>query len=102
MTDDEILSYDIQEQSFLMLPFEHSEKRDDQVRAVELANLVASKVPAEAEEGIKGFVKQLITYANQHKEIIDRFGRYPHRNEFLGRENTEEETEYLKTATRFG
>ena len=35
-------------------------------------------------------------YAVSHKQIIDRFGRYPHRNKILGRESTEEEVEFLK------
>jgi uncharacterized protein (DUF924 family) len=35
-------------------------------------------------------------YEVRHKEIIDRFGRYPHRNIILGRESTEEEREFLK------
>jgi uncharacterized protein (DUF924 family) len=35
-------------------------------------------------------------YAVAHKKIIDQFGRYPHRNEILGRESTAEEVEFLK------
>jgi len=35
-------------------------------------------------------------YEIKHKDIIDRFGRYPHRNEILGRESTDEELEFLK------
>ena len=89
MSDDELISYDLQEQSFLLLPFEHSEAIEDQVRSVSLAELLFSKLPSDADEGIKGFMKQLITYSIKHKEIIDKFGRYPHRNELLGRENTE-------------
>lgn len=41
-------------------------------------------------------------YARKHRDIIAQFGRYPHRNEALGRESTPAEIEYLKTAERFG
>jgi uncharacterized protein (DUF924 family) len=41
-------------------------------------------------------------YAREHRDIVARFGRFPHRNEVLGRESTPEEIEYLKTANRFG
>ena len=37
-----------------------------------------------------------------HRTIVARFGRFPHRNEVLGRESTAEELDYLKTAKRFG
>ena len=41
-------------------------------------------------------------YAIKHRDIVARFGRFPHRNEVLGRASTPEELEYLKTANRFG
>ena len=41
-------------------------------------------------------------YALKHEAIIKQFGRFPHRNEVLGRISTPEENEYLKTAERFG
>jgi uncharacterized protein (DUF924 family) len=41
-------------------------------------------------------------YANDHRDIVARFGRFPHRNEVLGRECTSDELDYLKTAKRFG
>ena len=45
----------------------------------------------------------LLKYAISHKEIIDRFGRYPHRNEVLGRTSTPEEVVYLESGPeRFG
>ena len=43
-----------------------------------------------------------VTYAKKHRDIIENFGRYPHRNEVLGRESTPEEIEYLRDAERFG
>ena len=67
---------------FLYLPYEHSEDRA--VQAVSVA-LFASLEDGEA-----------LHYANLHKIIIDRFGRFPHRNVILGRATTAEEAEFLK------
>ena len=70
------------ERKFLYLPFEHSEDPRVQARSVEL---FASLDDAHT-----------LGYAVRHKEIIDRFGRFPHRNEILGRASTPEEIEFLK------
>ena len=70
------------ERKFLYLPFEHSENPGVQERSVELF--------ASLEDD------DTLGYAIRHKEIIDRFGRFPHRNAVLGRESTPEEIEFLK------
>jgi len=44
----------------------------------------------------------MLKYAKKHFDIIEKFGRYPHRNDVLGRESTPEELEYLKNAETFG
>jgi uncharacterized protein (DUF924 family) len=44
---------------------------------------------------------EALRYEWEHKKIIDRFGRYPHRNAILGRESTPEELEFLKTHKGF-
>jgi uncharacterized protein (DUF924 family) len=67
---------------FLYLPFEHSEDAADQQRAVELFS------------GLND--PELTRYAQAHKDIIDRFGRFPHRNALLGRMSTPQEIEFLK------
>ena len=59
---------------FLYLPFEHSEDRQLQARSVSL----------------------MAMWAEAHRAIVDRFGRFPHRNDLLGRISTPEETEFLK------
>jgi uncharacterized protein (DUF924 family) len=69
------------ERIFLYLPFEHSEDRADLDRAVELFTAL-------------GDAEQL-DYAQQHRSIIRRFGRYPHRNAALGRRSTDEEVAFL-------
>jgi uncharacterized protein (DUF924 family) len=70
------------EQLFVYLPFEHSEGLADQDRACEL---------------MKDFNAEQVDYAERHRAIIRRFGRFPHRNEILGRKSTPEELEFLKT-----
>lgn len=64
------------------MPYMHSESLKVHEEAVELFDNLGN------EENLKFELK--------HKVIIERFGRYPHRNEILGRESTEEEIEFLK------
>ena len=70
------------ERKFFYLPFEHSEDPAVQARSVELFASLDDE--------------DTLGYAVRHQEIIDRFGRFPHRNEVLGRESTPEEIEFLK------
>lgn len=71
-----------QERSFLLMPFMHSESRVIHT----LAERLFKKFAAE-----DNYAMEL-----KHKAIVDWFLRYPHRNEILGRESTEEEIEFLK------
>lgn len=71
---------------FLYLPFEHSEEMPDQQRSVALFQSMQGDDPL-------GY-----DYALRHLEVIERFGRFPHRNAILGRKNTSEEDEYLAQA----
>ena len=72
---------------FLYMPFMHSENREDQRRSVELFQLLADEPGA----------PDVTSYAVGHMEIVERFGRFPHRNGILDRETTPEEAEFLKT-----
>lgn len=74
------------ERLFLYMPFEHSEDLEDQERAV---SLMAS---LEAFGETRGFTQ----WAQKHRDVVKRFGRFPHRNDALGRESTPEEIEFLK------
>jgi len=67
-------------QKFFYLPFGHSEALADQDRAVELCARLGGRDLAQAEH---------------HRDIVRRFGRFPHRNALLGRPTTKEEQEYL-------
>ena len=69
---------------FLYMPFMHSEDLEHQRRSVELFRRLA------------GDETDSSYYAARHMEIIERFGRFPHRNEILGRQTTPEEAEFLR------
>lgn len=71
-----------EERLFLYLPLEHSEELADQERCVELMRAL-DETP------------MWLDYAVRHRDVIARFGRFPHRNAVLGRESTAEECEFL-------
>lgn len=73
---------DVDKRIFLLMPLMHSEDRAIQVRSVELFETYGN-APS-------------IDYAKRHFEVIDEFGRFPHRNEILGRKSTAKEKRYLK------
>ncbi len=70
---------------FLYLPFEHAEDAAMQRRALELYEALAAETGEHAP----------LEWAQKHAEVVFRFGRYPHRNEILGRASTPEELEFL-------
>lgn len=72
--------FSVDERTFAYLPFEHSESLEDQQRSCELMQPLG---------------EELYRYAERHREIIERFGRFPHRNAALGRESTAEELDFL-------
>ena len=81
------------ERTFLYLPLEHSENINAQQRVVGLFK----KLINEAQAGEHQIVTQALTYAMSHREIIERFGRFPHRNTILGRKSSRAEVDFLKT-----
>ncbi|MEW8031055.1 MAG: DUF924 family protein, partial [Candidatus Thiodiazotropha endolucinida] len=74
-------------QAFLYLPFMHSESLTDQDRSVSLFE------SAGLHENLK--------WAEHHRALIRRFGRFPHRNEILGRKSTADELAYLNSNQAF-
>jgi len=76
---------------FFYLPLEHSESAGDQAWCVDLMRGLVHEV----EEDRKPLFEDFVSYAEAHKRIIDRFGRFPHRNEILGRDSSDEEIEFL-------
>lgn len=74
------------ERSFVYLPFMHSENLEDQQRSVALFRQLAQE---------REYVNS-VSYAIRHLQIVERFGRFPHRNAILGRLSTPEELEFLQ------
>ncbi len=72
------------ERQFFYLPLMHSESLMDQERCV---RLIALRMPAMGAEALK--------HAQAHRDVIRQFGRFPYRNDHLGRVTTESESEYL-------
>jgi uncharacterized protein (DUF924 family) len=76
---------------FFYMPLQHAESRKVQAKSVELYSRLAESVSPTLRETFMTVAQ----FAELHKDIIDRFGRFPHRNKLLNRENTREEDEYL-------
>jgi uncharacterized protein (DUF924 family) len=76
---------------FFYLPLEHSECLAHQERSVECFSDLVATVPAEH----KSIFEEYLNFAVRHRDIIARFGRFPHRNEILGRASTAEESAFL-------
>jgi uncharacterized protein (DUF924 family) len=76
-----------QQRLFLYMPFQHSEDRAVQERSIELFTQLG--------------LADNLDYAHRHKNIIDRFGRFPHRNPVLGRESTTAELQFVATHRAF-
>lgn len=73
---------------FAYLPFEHSESAVEQERSVALFTALAREMQAPEFDST-------LDYAIRHRDIVARFGRFPHRNAILGRDSTGEEAEFL-------
>jgi uncharacterized protein (DUF924 family) len=76
------------QRAFVYLPFEHAEDLAMQTQAVNLFTQLAAVDPA---------VADMLDYAHRHREVIARFGRFPHRNSILGRASTPDEAAFLQT-----
>jgi uncharacterized protein (DUF924 family) len=76
---------------FFYMPLQHAESRKVQEKSVELYNRLAESVSLTYRETLLTVAQ----FAELHKDIVDQFGRFPHRNKVLNRDNTPEEDEYL-------
>ena len=92
------LALDPDERAFFYMPMEHSENVLDQHTAVGLFTALRDAAPA----GERDAAGNSLRYAQTHRDVILRFGRFPHRNAVLNRTSTPEEIEYLETGARFG
>ena len=82
---------------FFYMPLEHSESLADQERCVELMGALANEVAADpaADPALRESFAVVVDFAIRHRDIVARFGRFPHRNALLGRASTPAELEFL-------
>lgn len=92
------LTLALDERVFAYMPFEHAESRLDQHVCVGLFSALRDATPP----GKRHLTGEFLKYAHQHRDIVLRFGRFPHRNATLGRVSSPEEQTFLETAGNFG
>jgi len=80
------------ERIFFYMPLQHSESLEVQEESVAAFKRLANEAPDTIREVFKGCV----TFAEKHRDVIARFGRFPHRNALLGRPSTVDEANYLR------
>lgn len=79
------------ERVFFYLPLEHAESMEAQDAGIAAFERLAAEAPPE----VRDFCVNCGRYARKHRDIIEKFGRFPHRNHALGRASTEAEEEWL-------
>lgn len=85
------------QQMFTLLPYEHAEDRALQRACIAgFTELAAQARASGASADVIAMMDTALDYAHQHAAIIERFGRYPHRNAALGRASTPEEAAFLE------
>ena len=80
------------ERSFFIMPLMHDEELSSQKRCI----AYFEELVAASEGALRDYFSGSLNFAIKHCEIIQRFGRYPHRNKILGRESTLEERAFLQ------
>ena len=84
---------DIAERLFFYMPLQHAENSEVQDESVAAYRRLLTEVPQELRGPFAGTLRS----AENHRQIIARFGRFPHRNQALGRDSTAQELEWLRT-----
>ena len=85
-------------QLFIAVPLMHAEELALQARSVAYFSTLAASAPAPLRQVLGESARSAV----QHHDIVARFGRFPYRNRVLGRVDTAEETEFLRSGPRFG
>ncbi len=88
----------LDERSFFYMPFEHSEDISNQHMAVGLFTYLRDS----STKSVRDITGNTLRFAQQHRDIILQFGRFPHRNAALGRESTAEELDFIEAGDGFG
>lgn len=87
------------ERLWIYLPYMHSENLDHQRKCIALYEKTLAEDPLVKEHDIERVIRNNIAGGKKHLVMIEKFGRFPHRNIILGRESTKEELEYLGITT---
>ena len=90
--DEGLTRFQPAERTFILLPLEHSEDIADQDYGILLHAAETVAAPPQRKE----WMRNALDFATRHRDIIRKFGRFPHRNAMIGRESTPDETEFLK------
>lgn len=86
------------QRAFVYMPLQHSERLGDQALSVDCYRQLTA-----ATSGVLGdFMTSFLQSAEDHYSVIERFGRFPHRNKVLGRTSSESEEAYLEGGPRYG
>lgn len=85
-------------QVFFYMPLMHSESLADQQQCIACFEQLHQRIDL----SLKSHIQNNLRFAHDHLKVIEQFGRFPHRNAVLGRESTQQELDYLKTASRYG
>lgn len=83
---------DVIERMFFYMPLQHAESREAQEQSVTMFGRLVDEAPA----GLHKLLADSFEFAVRHRDIVERFGRFPHRNRALGRASTPEEIRYLR------
>ena len=94
--------YKLFEKLFIVMPLLHSENIDDCQLGTDVLSQIITHLSLKGEQDLVKLFELNKRWGLEHLEILKEFGRYPHRNKVLGRENTEEEDMYLRDAGSFG
>jgi uncharacterized protein (DUF924 family) len=85
-------------QVFFCMPLMHAEDLELQERGVACFRTLQKRAPA----ALREHIGQSLRFAEEHRDVIARFGRFPHRNRALGRDSSAEELAYLEHGNRYG
>jgi uncharacterized protein (DUF924 family) len=86
----------ITQRLFTIVPFEHAEDRAVQARGVSALSTLADEA-RKNDPAVVPMVENFLSFAEKHRDIVERFGRFPHRNGVLGRTSSVEELAFLET-----
>jgi uncharacterized protein (DUF924 family) len=87
---------DFAERLFFYMPLEHAESLEAQEESVAAFRRLLAEVPPD----LQAIFADTLRFAEEHRSIIERFGRFPHRNALLGRDSSREEAEWLRHGGR--